>query len=514
MSMTEHVLERTLEWEPAADPIVLEHVVFSVPPFISGMRKLTIERDEQFRLSLLAEGFLANRNELMLRREASDKVPAGTFVDLDEAIFEAHGGRCSLTAALHDVPDATFASDDPRIRFQQRGKVYRFTRTWSQKFVAHDGREPSLESLGPPSWRSDWFVNGPHDPICMRSTSRRRHVALSRSRQFGTVKTPELPQGPDGRDHFVVDAGAIRFALCQVPKDAAPEWCHAVSIEFREPVPDADTRTAVWEIVSFVLGRRLIPIGSTLFDESGWAIEEETVNPISGDGLRELCSEGDMPPVPLRMASADIEAVLAKLVPKYLELRDRLDLRNALWGYWSACEAATPIDLAIFRASVEALKKGWYAGSEAKPDGNYIPKDAFDEITRDVFATVEQRLTNHSAAKEIMNNLRCAYRMSGNEEVRMFFTKIGLDLGAVEKAAIGAANVPAHGTMTPGDKMKEYVVHGRAYRTLFARTFLRLLGYHGSYLDRTAPGSHRDRSRSPQGFSLLRRTSRSFDSFR
>ena len=414
--MTEHTLERSLEWEPTADPIVLEHVVFPVPPFVAGMRKLTIQRDEQFRLSLLAEGVLANRNELMLRREASDKVPAGAFMDLDEASFEAHGGQCSLTAALHDMPDATFASDDPRIHFQQRGHVYRFTRTCSQKFVAKDGREPTLEPLGPPAWRSDWFVNGPHDPVCMRWTSRRRHVAFSRQREFGAVRTPELPEGGDGRDHFVVDAGAIRFALCKVPKDVAPEWCHAVSIEFREPVPDAETRTGVWEIVSFVLGRRLIPVGSTVFDESGWTIEEEAVNPISGDGLRELCADGDMPPIPLRMASADVEGVLAQLIPKYLEQRDRMDLRNALWGYWSACEAAAPIDLAIFRASVEALKKGWYAASTVKSDGNYISKKSFDEATGDAFATVEQRLAIHVAAKEVMNNLRRAFRMSGNGE--------------------------------------------------------------------------------------------------
>jgi hypothetical protein len=76
----------------------------------------------------------------------------------------------------------------------------------------------------------------------------------------------------------------------------------------------------------------------------------------------------------------------------------------------------------------------------------------------------------------------------GNEEVRAFFAKIGLKVGAVEEAAMRAANEPAHGTMTPGEKMKAYVVHGRAYRTLFARTFLRLIGYDGAYLDRTSPG--------------------------
>ena len=48
-----------------------------------------------------------------------------------------------------------------------------------------------------------------------------------------------------------------------------------MSIGFEIPLPDAEVRDGVAEIVSFVLGRRLMRVGSTLFDESDWPIEQE-----------------------------------------------------------------------------------------------------------------------------------------------------------------------------------------------------------------------------------------------
>ena len=56
-----------------------------------------------------------------------------------------------------------------------------------------------------------------------------------------------------------------------------------------------------------------------------------------------------------------------------------------------------------------------------------------------------------------------------------FFSEIDLRIGVAENAARRAANVPAHGSITTAGNIKELVRHGRAYRTLFARTLLRML---------------------------------------
>lgn len=69
---------------------------------------------------------------------------------------------------------------------------------------------------------------------------------------------------------------------------SSPAWCNPGSLDFPEPVPDAGTREAIAEIVSFVVGRRLMPVGSTLFDGDGWPVEEEAVSPW-GQGIPSTC---------------------------------------------------------------------------------------------------------------------------------------------------------------------------------------------------------------------------------
>jgi len=74
--------------------------------------------------------------------------------------------------------------------------------------------------------------------------------------------------------------------------------------------------------------------------------------------------------------------------------------------------------------------------------------------------------------------------------MRMFFEEIGLAVGAAEKSAMGARHRAAHGSLV-AEELVELVKFGNAYRTLFERVFLRLLGYEGEYVDRTTIGHPR-----------------------
>jgi hypothetical protein len=507
--MSDHTLERELEWEPATAPIVLQHGVWPVPPFIAGTRKITIQRDDNFQLHLLAEGVFADSDDFKKRMAELDALQAGTQVDHDDLAFEANGSRFVLSVFLKDLPETT-SSRDHAPRFQQKGHVLCFARTLTWTLVVGDGGEPVPAGLGPAAWRTDWFINGPHDPLFLRSTKRRRKTTFSRERPFNNITVVELPRGGDGRDHFVVDTGQLRFAACQVPDEFAPDWCHAVGIEYALPLPDEETREAVGEIVSFVIGRRLLRLGSTVFDATGATIQEEAVNPI-GDALRALCSGSDHAPVPLATYSTEVETALAALVPSYLKLRSPLGLRNALWAYWSACEAPAPIDLALFRAAVEALKTRWFASAGTKSGGVYLAKAEYEKVTKEPFDTVEKALTgavakglaDQAGAATILNKLGGAYRMGNNEQVRTFFEEIGLPIGAAEREAMKAANVPAHGGITTGGNIKTLDLHGRAYRALFERTFLRLLGYGGRYVDRATLGFPSRALEEPAGGSPL-----------
>jgi hypothetical protein len=88
--------EAALEWEPAATPIVFQGLDFPTP-LIPGVNKLTISRDQEMALSLLAEGRMANRDDVAKLEAQERQRPAGAFLDMSELEFDAGGtGKHSI----------------------------------------------------------------------------------------------------------------------------------------------------------------------------------------------------------------------------------------------------------------------------------------------------------------------------------------------------------------------------------------------------------------------------------
>src|SRR5262249_37580652 len=146
-------------------------------------------------------------------------------------------------------------------------------------------------------------------------------------------KVHEAPGGGDSLDYFHVGSGTVQFSLCRVPEDFAPGWARGISINYRAPIPSHDVREAVAELTSFVLGRRLMSVGSTSFDESGAAVEQDARCPF-GQGIARICRTPDAPPIYLHEPSDDAERVIETLLPAYLAAREPLGLADALLIYW------------------------------------------------------------------------------------------------------------------------------------------------------------------------------------
>jgi hypothetical protein len=485
--MTERYLERAIEWESAAQPSVLERVRLPTPPFVPGATKLTISRDDNLQLRLVAEGVLTAAGEVARRRERVESIPLGAFVPATKVSFDVYGSRLHLEMHLEPTPSPLEWIGRER-RFQQRGAPYLIRQTWTQQLAFPDGdnEHHRMESLGKPAWQSDWYVNGETVIYFTGHTKRQRPASFKREREFQSVAVYEGPGGGDSRDHLVVDAGSVRFAFCEVAEAHAPEGLGAVSIDFVPPIPTADTRTAIGEIVSFVLGRRMMLLGSTTFDSSGHTIEVESVNPW-GTNVRALCLKPGLPPVPYDHDGGVLEALLVDLIPRYLAAREPLGLKDALWSYWIAKESPASIDLPIFASAVEALKKGWLSSTGSKSKGVHMSKADFEGVAGDLVEEVRKRVRDRGASEEIVRNFAGANRMGLGEQMRAFLDEIGLSVGECEKAAMGARHRSAHGAGAD-EELTELIRHGTAYQTLFERVFLRVLGYEGPYVDRTTEG--------------------------
>jgi hypothetical protein len=497
--MTERHLERAIEWEAVSRPTVLENVVLPVPPFMPGVITTTITRDENLQLRLVADGVLREPGEVARRHAREAGIPPGTFYPSVDVSVEAFGSKLDLRMHLEHEPSSLQMSARESA-FQQLGWIDRMRRTWSQKFVikSDDDGGPGIGPLGDPSWRSDWYVNGATGFRFTKRTTRKQHASFKRKKEFHAVAIEEGPRGHVSRDHIVVDAGVVRFAYCEVPKEHAPEGLGAVSIDFVAPFPGAETRTAIGEIVSFALGRRMMLVGSTTFDATGWSIEEESVNPW-GQSIRRLCSSSASPPVDYNYNGAALEVLLADLIPRYLVARDALGLKDALWSYWIANESPASIDLPIFASAVETLKKNWLSSTRSKSNGLHMPKANFEALAGDLIEELRRRVKERGAPEEIARTFSGANRMGLSAQMRAFFEEIDLPIGDRERAAMDARHRSAHGA-SGGEELTELVRLGNAYRTLFERVFLRVLGYEGMYVDRTTAGyPHRPLAEPPGG---------------
>ncbi|HEX3594643.1 MAG TPA: hypothetical protein VHU80_06065, partial [Polyangiaceae bacterium] len=209
--MTKHWLESAIEWEGAAQPVVFEHVNWPMPPFMPGVTKVTVSRDEDLQLSLAAEGVLQDGSEVARRHQQAQSVPPGSFLTPSEISVDAHGGKLELRVHLGHEPSSVTLSAG-RNSFEQHGSPIRLRQTWTQKLVAPDAEHGWLRQapLLAPSWRSDWYVNGLTNVRFTRHTSRRTPATFERKREYQTLVAPELPGGGDAWDHIVVDTPGVR----------------------------------------------------------------------------------------------------------------------------------------------------------------------------------------------------------------------------------------------------------------------------------------------------------------
>jgi hypothetical protein len=352
------------------------------------------------------------------------------------------------------------------------------------------------DSDAEPSWLTKWFLNGPRSSIYTRFTARTTQRPYVRRRIFPenqeTILNDTHQQKLD-RDFALIQIPNRSFIIHAVPKEFGPEWSRNIGIEYRNDqggIPSEQEREVIKEFIGFVIGRPLLSIGHTSFDELGRPIDEVADDPgwPLSRSLVELCLSGDYPSISLE--ELDIESALQQLSPSYIALRDELNLHEALWRYWLAKNFPLGTDLPVLASAVEGLATSWFKLRKSKTKGVYLPKDEFDRIIREEFGIINEKLKDVEYRERIMNRLRNAYNMGANERLQFFFEEINLPIGEIESEAIRSRNKMAHGSsLDYTDEERAKVTKLRwAYQTLFNRIMLKLLGFDGQYIDRTSEG--------------------------
>lgn len=346
---------------------------------------------------------------------------------------------------------------------------------------------------------TDWYLNGPHEPVWTRGAQRNGAVHYERRwnrREDETTKTYAGDSSHvSGFDHFYVKCTAGNFMVHQVPDKFGPAWSASIGIEYEVGpdgnFPDSDQRTAISELVGFVFGRRLIHVASTTFDKEGCPIAVTAKQPW-GNNVQAVCSMNVIAPVNVSRAhgGTNVETVIESILPQYIRLRSSLRLGEALWRLWLGNEASLGINLTIYSAGLDMLASAWFKSTKSKSKGVYLPKDEFEARLDEVFQLASEKLDGVEYKDRILRRISGSFQTGISERTEWFFDEIGLPIDKAERAALKARNASAHGADSgaTNDEFDTLIHHRAAMSVLFARTVLKILGYTGLYIDRSTIG--------------------------
>ena len=495
--MTQNNLAQDLEWEGFSTPAALQE---NCHPSVSDRRATTtvvIERDSQLDLRLTIESLSSPRDDDEAV-DPGDEPVAGIWQRLKVVELESYGALYQCT----QLPDATTLTDHYSgatglRRVTEVFELQRVERSWPNgKLVSRGGRLPSSRPPAPPSWTSDWYVNGPgRKALFPRSSARTTKRVFTRRRPGKSVTFREGAIAPSGSscDHLRITVPGGHLVISKVPDEYGPAWAGPIGLEFHGDCQnDRYLRDGIAEILSFLLGRPLIRVGSTSYDREGFSLTESAQSP-GVIGLRERCQLASKPPVALGWAHVELESLLKKAIPRYMKCRTIYKLSDALRLYWIACESPLESSLPIYSAALETIEKAWSRQHPSKRQTKFISTKVF----RKFFGAA---LKNARRAAENEDNLRrvvdAMYEANNPSTMRarmdIFYQGLGLQIGKVERGAITARGSRAHGdigTMSGEEPTHlNELMHPIAYRGLLNRIVLAVLGLDCEYVDYTVAG--------------------------
>ena len=355
-------------------------------------------------------------------------------------------------------------------------------------------------------WLTEWYINGPRDNFVFRNqTIRKMPRTFSRKRllqapedkneneNIHSMEVSLKSESINPFDCLRIKACGNQFLIAQVPEEIGPDWSSNIGIEYRKEwgeIPGVGEREKIRELCSFVFGRQLLFVGYTLYDQDFKIVEEYACDSWTNDS-QSLCLKLDNAPTRINKPASweNAENLISQLLPRYSELRDPLHLKDALWLYWIARDMPAGTDLPLLVAAVESMMNGWFKSNSSKSQGVYMAKDKFEELLGDEMSSIEIKIESEPYGDRLMNRLHNANQIGVMDRFRFFFDEINLRIDENEWKAIEARNGVAHGRIASKQKEWEQMIqHTSTYETLIHKILPILLGYSGSYIDRSVLG--------------------------
>lgn len=468
-----------LEWEVLRKPITISEVE-DRKELPKGKKNIMIDRDEDY--NLRATLYFEDSDFLGRRGETSPA--AGSFLER----FDIQGSYLDFTA---------YTLESCLIGKTTIHRIQREKESLDTATLNFQGLRVRPKNKNEGAHLTEWYLDGPKDYVFCRVTDRKvlgsflRERFASKEDKIDSIEIP-IESWSCPTDFLVVKARDFQFIVTRVPEEIGPSWSSNIGIEYRKVwgrIPDKHEREKIEELCSFVFGRQLLPVGYTIYDKDENIVEEYAMNPWGGQA-RAFCSQHDNPPIRISISGrGKAEGVISQLLSPYCEMRESLCFKEALWNYWISRDMPIGTNLPVLAAALESIINGWFKYTKSKSQGVYMKKEEFETLLKEEIEAVRRKLEGKPNNDKIVNKILKAYEFGITERYRVFFDEIGLAIDKLEWEAINERHRFVHGRIL-FDKAdwKRVVQTSNVFETLLHRVLLKLLGYSGTYIDRSVVG--------------------------
>ncbi len=344
-----------------------------------------------------------------------------------------------------------------------------------------------------PSVIKEWILNGSRSGLFFCGNSKFEYrVEGSVFGKYGDMEFPvkESLEEQEYYGRFIhIRYKDTAFDIHFVGDKYGPSWSTNLSISYFEKygrIPSVDERKQIREYLSFFIGKRLIYVGETSFDENGDEIGFIMEYPRTyGFDIKKVCMNGAKSPI--RNDAAFFQNyfdIVQKYIEPFSELYKKLDFDSFFSAYWYAKEIAKPMDLPILSGALENLKRKWYEKVELNPETVLMDKKDFAKRIKPIKDLVQIEFEGTECVERMKRTVEGMNRMSVSEQLTHFFEGINMVIGNREKKALQARNFSAHGSFGKNDiDYQKQNMTSQVYECILVRVVLKLLKYDGNYID-------------------------------
>lgn len=249
-----------------------------------------------------------------------------------------------------------------------------------------------------PSVIKEWILNGSQSGLYFCGNSKFEYkVEGSVSGVYGDLEFPIKEELEDQEYvgkfiHFRYKDTA--FDIHFIGDKYGPLWSTNLSISYFEEygrIPSIEERKQIREYLSFFVGKRLMYIGESSFDENGNQIGFIMENPRTyGFNIKKECMSSAK--APIRNDASVLQNyfdTIQKYIEPFSELYVKLDFDSLFSSYWYAQKVTQPMDLPILSAALESVKRKWYEEVALNPETVLMNKKEFSKRIKPIKALVE-----------------------------------------------------------------------------------------------------------------------------